>query len=352
MRPRLHPRVPGANSCQRQSPILANHSPLFSGDSRSPPSSLLGSSGIAGSHVSRVPRNSRNLAPTALRLSPKRGSLCLAVDRPRLPATQESEHETVRRRRDRSARSTHRQPTHPPLRRGCRGTLPQPPQTIPRPPGRLAPAGHSMGRLTLNILLSFAQFEREIIGERIRDKISAQRRRGKWTGGVPILGYDVDRSSASPKLVINAAEAVQVRRIFGLYLELGSLLPVAAELAKLRIHNKAWSTKAGQARGGRPFDKCTLHSVLTNPVDATKQIGARNKLNCSAARLHQTNKTKQSYQISRPYRTFHASVVVVISEVHTRRYRRRRDRRGLCWHSVHRCPCRRRSGPGGTLRAD
>jgi site-specific DNA recombinase len=60
---------------------------------------------------------------------------------------------------------------------------------------------HSMGRLTLNILLSFAQFEREIIVELIRDKISAQRRRGKWTGGVSILGYDVDRSAASPKLV-------------------------------------------------------------------------------------------------------------------------------------------------------
>jgi len=61
---------------------------------------------------------------------------------------------------------------------------------------------HSMGRLTLNILLSFAQFEREIIGERIRDKIAAQKRKGKWTGGVPVLGYDVDRSDASPKLVI------------------------------------------------------------------------------------------------------------------------------------------------------
>jgi site-specific DNA recombinase len=62
---------------------------------------------------------------------------------------------------------------------------------------------HSMGRLTLNILLSFAQFEREIIGERIRDKLTAQRRRGKWTGGVPMLGYDVDRSAASSKLVVN-----------------------------------------------------------------------------------------------------------------------------------------------------
>jgi len=62
---------------------------------------------------------------------------------------------------------------------------------------------HSMGRLTLNILLSFAQFEREIIGERIRDKVAAQKRKGKWTGGVPVLGYDVDRSGPSPRLVVN-----------------------------------------------------------------------------------------------------------------------------------------------------
>lgn len=65
---------------------------------------------------------------------------------------------------------------------------------------------HSMGRLTLNILLSFAQFEREIIGERIRDKIAAQRKRGKWAGGIPVLGYDVDRTGRSPKLVINVEE--------------------------------------------------------------------------------------------------------------------------------------------------
>jgi site-specific DNA recombinase len=88
----------------------------------------------------------------------------------------------------------------------------------------------SMGRLTLNILLSFAQFEREIIGERIRDKIAAQRRRGKWAGGTPVLGYDVDRSGPSPKLVINADEAARVRRIFGLYLELQALTPVCEEL--------------------------------------------------------------------------------------------------------------------------
>ena len=68
-----------------------------------------------------------------------------------------------------------------------------------------------MGRLVLNVLLSFAQFEREIIGERIRDKIAAQRRKGKWAGGTPVLGYDVDRSNCSPKLVVNTEEAVRVR---------------------------------------------------------------------------------------------------------------------------------------------
>ncbi len=91
---------------------------------------------------------------------------------------------------------------------------------------------HSMGRLTLNILLSFAQFEREIIGERIRDKLAAQCRRGQWTGGYPVLGYDVDRSERTPKLVINSEEAIQVRRIFSLYLEFKNLMPVVEELDK------------------------------------------------------------------------------------------------------------------------
>ncbi|MBN8601263.1 MAG: recombinase family protein [Planctomycetes bacterium] len=127
---------------------------------------------------------------------------------------------------------------------------------------------HSMGRLTLNILLSFAQFEREIIGERIRDKIAAQRRKGKWAGGVPILGYDVDRSNTSPKLVINAEEAVMVRRIFSLYQELGSLLPVVNEVNKRVWQNKVWKTKKGLTRGGKAFDKCSIYSLLTNPLYA------------------------------------------------------------------------------------
>ncbi|RMF88208.1 MAG: recombinase family protein, partial [Planctomycetota bacterium] len=125
---------------------------------------------------------------------------------------------------------------------------------------------HSMGRLTLNILLSFAQFEREIIGERIRDKIAAQRRRGKWAGGVPVLGYDVDRSNPSPKLVVNAEEAVQVRRIFSLYLELGSLLPVVEEVRRRGWCNKRWKTQKGLIRGGRPFDKGSIYMLLTNPI--------------------------------------------------------------------------------------
>jgi site-specific DNA recombinase len=125
---------------------------------------------------------------------------------------------------------------------------------------------HSMGRLTLNILLSFAQFEREIIGERIRDKIAAQRRRGKWAGGVPVLGYDVDRSGPSPKLMVNAEEAARVRQIFNLYLEYKSLMPVVSDLARRKWVNKTWLTKKGVNRGGRAFDRCSLYALLTNPI--------------------------------------------------------------------------------------
>ncbi len=125
---------------------------------------------------------------------------------------------------------------------------------------------HSMGRLTLNILLSFAQFEREIIGERIRDKIAAQKRKGKWTGGVPVLGYDVDRSESSPKLVINAQEAARVRTIFDLYLAKGSLMPVVHELARKDWRNKKRTTKKGKIIGDKLFDKSTLYNHLTNQV--------------------------------------------------------------------------------------
>src|SRR5205823_12046598 len=88
----------------------------------------------------------------------------------------------------------------------------------------------SMGRLVLNVLLSFAQFEREIISERTRDKIAAARRRGKWSGGLPILGYDVEPRTY--KLVVNEAEAKRVRAIYELYVWHESLTPVLTELVR------------------------------------------------------------------------------------------------------------------------
>jgi site-specific DNA recombinase len=118
----------------------------------------------------------------------------------------------------------------------------------------------SMGRLILNVLLSFAQFEREMISERTRDKIAAARRKGKWSGGMPILGYTVENT----KLVIDKHEAQSVRQIFDLYLEHKSLLSVVQELARRGWRNKRWTTKKGQSRGGRPINKGSLYQLLTN----------------------------------------------------------------------------------------
>lgn len=118
----------------------------------------------------------------------------------------------------------------------------------------------SMGRLMLNVLLSFAQFEREIISERTRDKIAAARRKGKWVGGMPLLGYNVVES----KLVVDPDEAEQVRQIFGLYLENEGLLPVVEELDRRGWRTKRWTTGKGTVRGGRVFDKNSLWYLLTN----------------------------------------------------------------------------------------
>ncbi len=120
----------------------------------------------------------------------------------------------------------------------------------------------SMGRLVLNVLLSFAQFEREIIAERTRDKVAATRRKGKWAGGRPPLGYDVDPRGG--RLLVNAEEAQRVRDIFALYLEHQALLPVVQELERRGWANKSWRTRKGQQRGGRPFTKTGLHRLLTN----------------------------------------------------------------------------------------
>ena len=122
----------------------------------------------------------------------------------------------------------------------------------------------SMGRLTLNILLSFAQFEREIISERTRDKIGAMRRKGKLWGGKPILGYDVARDASGSRFVINPGEAERVRRLFELYRDHEGLIPVVEEVQRLGWTNKVWTTKAGKKRGGGPIDKGTLWCILTN----------------------------------------------------------------------------------------
>lgn len=123
---------------------------------------------------------------------------------------------------------------------------------------------NSLGRLTLNILLSFAQFEREIISERTRDKMSAARRKGKWVGGTPVLGYDVDPGGG--KLTINEAEAERVRGIFRLFCERRSLLRVVADLGRRKWHNKTWQAKSGILHAGHPFCGASLARLLGNAI--------------------------------------------------------------------------------------
>ncbi|HXP89154.1 MAG TPA: recombinase family protein [Bryobacteraceae bacterium] len=120
----------------------------------------------------------------------------------------------------------------------------------------------SLGRLTLNILLSFAQFERELIGERTRDKMAAARRKGKWVGGCPVLGYDVDPGGG--RLVVNEAEAERVRAIFALFEENRSTRLTLAEIERRGWRLKSWTRQTGQFRPGGPFALNSLRWLLTN----------------------------------------------------------------------------------------
>lgn len=120
----------------------------------------------------------------------------------------------------------------------------------------------SMGRLILNVLMSFAEFERALVSERTRDKIAATRKKGKWTGGRPMLGYDLD--SRGSRLVVNEIEAIRIRQIFELYSHHQALMPVVRELAERGWKTKAWTTKGGLPKGGQPFQKNTLYQHLTN----------------------------------------------------------------------------------------
>ena len=120
----------------------------------------------------------------------------------------------------------------------------------------------SMGRLTLNVLLSFAQFEREVTGERIRDKIAASKKKGMWMGGLPPLGFDIqDR-----KLIVNEAEAETVRHIFGRYCALGSVRELQRELELGKIVSKARTSSSGAPYGGKPFSRGALYQLLQNKI--------------------------------------------------------------------------------------
>ncbi len=120
----------------------------------------------------------------------------------------------------------------------------------------------SMGRLTLNILLSFAQFEREIISERTRDKMAAGRRKGKWLGGRPVLGYNLDRENH--RLIVNEQEAKTVREIFALYIKECSLLAVAIRLNDRGYETKKFVTKSGKVLGGEKFKNTYIQHIIKN----------------------------------------------------------------------------------------
>ena len=123
----------------------------------------------------------------------------------------------------------------------------------------------SMGRLTLNVLLSFAQFEREVTGERIRDKIAASKAKGMWMGGVPPLGYDVPQDKART-LAFNEAEAETVRLIFQQYLKLGSVHALEAWLKQEGFISKLYVSGAGKTMGGTAFARGALYYLLRNPI--------------------------------------------------------------------------------------
>lgn len=124
----------------------------------------------------------------------------------------------------------------------------------------------SMGRLTLNVLLSFAQFEREVTAERIRDKIAASKKKGLWMGGRVPLGYDRGTDPRQPGLVVNPAEAETVRSLFALYDRLGCLRRLEDEADRLGLRSKERRAPDGRTTGGARLTRGMLHHLLTNPV--------------------------------------------------------------------------------------
>ncbi len=124
----------------------------------------------------------------------------------------------------------------------------------------------SMGRLTLNMLLSFAQFEREVTAERIRDKLAASKKKGLWMGGLAPLGYDPHPDRTRRELAVNEAEAAIVRQLFALYETHGCLSAVEKEASRRGLRSKRRVFADGRAQGGLPFSRGQIHKILTNPV--------------------------------------------------------------------------------------
>ena len=118
----------------------------------------------------------------------------------------------------------------------------------------------SMGRLTLNILLSFAQFEREVTGERIRDKIAASKKKGLWMGGLVPLGYNL----VGRKLVPNSKESEVICRIFSAYLNVECVSKLAVQLDREKVRSKVWVTRTGACLGGVAFARGALYALLRN----------------------------------------------------------------------------------------
>ena len=124
----------------------------------------------------------------------------------------------------------------------------------------------SMGRLTLNVLLSFAQFEREVTAERIRDKLAASKKKGLWMGGLVPLGYDRHPDPKEQTLTINHTEAATVRNVFKIYLETGSLTRATERAQQSGLRSKRRSFPNGRVTGDKPMRRGQIHYLLTNPI--------------------------------------------------------------------------------------
>lgn len=144
------------------------------------------------------------------------------------------------------------------------------------------------GRMHLNMLMSFAQYEREITAERIRDKVDASKRKGMWMGGNPPMGYD----NQDKKLVINPEEAKVVKNLFNIFIETESVTEVARELNKGHYTTKSWATKSGKVMIGRRFNKENVRRILENPIYAGK---IKHKDNVYDG-LHQAIITEEAWQ--------------------------------------------------------